>query len=130
MILTTNRIRSLDVAVQSRIHLAVRYDDLTRKQMCSVLATILNKFQPNESENESIVDNFKEDASYSNVKLNGRQIRNLVISASAIAKAEGKDSISWKDIRQVLKVTRYFQEQLRSLVERERMQREVSKEGD
>ena len=130
MILTTNRIKSIDVAVQSRIHLAVRYDDLTRDQMRSILGTILTKFNVEEREKQCIVDSFKEHAEDTGLKLNGRQIRNLVFSAQAMASADGRESISWSDIKCVTKVTREFQTQLKSIVETERAYREVSKEGD
>ncbi|KAL9614371.1 MAG: hypothetical protein Q9167_001174 [Letrouitia subvulpina] len=129
MILTTNRIKSLDVAIQSRIHLAIRYDDLTREQMKNILDTILNKFKPRKSDKDEILKYFHEFTEDTKIKLNGRQIRNLVSSAQAIASSNHRDSISRVDFRQILIVTRDFQEQLNRLVEQERMRREVTKDG-
>ncbi|KAI4157522.1 MAG: hypothetical protein LQ342_008231 [Letrouitia transgressa] len=129
MILTTNRIKSLDVAIQSRIHLAIRYDDLTREQMKNILDTILTKFKPRQSDKDEILKYFQEFTEDTKIKLNGRQIRNLVSSAQAIASSNHRDSISRVDFRQILIVTRDFQEQLNRLVEQERMRREVTKDG-
>ena len=130
MILTTNRIKSLDVAVQSRIHLAVRYDDLTRPQMLNIFRTILDKFKPRDRDREKILDYFETYAKDNKLKLNGRQIRNLVFSARAMALSKGSDSITREEIRQVLIITRDFQDQLKGLMERERANREVSADGD
>ena len=130
MILTTNRIKSLDVAVQSRIHLAVRYDDLTRPQMLNIFRTILDKFKPRDRDREKILDYFETYAKDNKLKLNGRQIRNLVFSARAMALSKGNDSITREEIRQVLIITRDFQDQLKGLMERERANREVSADGD
>ena len=130
MILTTNRIKSLDVAVQSRIHLAVRYDDLSRNQMYSIFSTILDKFKPKERDRDSILDYFKQYTEDNKLKLNGRQIRNLVFSARAIALSKGRDSITREEIRQVLRITRDFQDQLKDLMARERANREVFVDAD
>lgn len=130
MILTTNRIKSLDVAVQSRIHLAVRYDDLNKEQMRKVFCNILKKFKPKDNDYEDILRYWDEYADEMGLRLNGRQIRNLVFSARAMARANDRTSITQKEIKQVMKVTREFQAQLKDLVQRERTNREVSKGGD
>jgi hypothetical protein len=46
MILTTNRINSLDIAVQSRIHLAIRYDDLSVEQKKKIFRVFLDCLEP------------------------------------------------------------------------------------
>jgi SpoVK/Ycf46/Vps4 family AAA+-type ATPase len=43
IILTTNRIKSIDVAVISRIHLAIRYSDLTESQMKKIFEFFLDQ---------------------------------------------------------------------------------------
>ena len=127
MILTTNRIKSIDVAVQSRIHLAVRYEDLSQDQMRAILKTILKKFKVQGKDQDIILRSFGEYADDMNLNLNGRQIRNLVSSAQAVATAEGMDSITWDHIKQVTKVTRDFQNQLQKHVADERYDREAPK---
>ncbi|KAL9631611.1 MAG: hypothetical protein Q9164_005791 [Protoblastenia rupestris] len=130
MILTTNRIKSLDVAVQSRIHLAVRYDDLSSEQMLHIFKSILSKFRLKTDDYKDVLTYWTEFAGEMGLKLNGRQIRNLVSSAQAMALSNDRDTINLKDIKQVMKVTRLFQAQLKDLVQSERQRREVSKEGD
>ncbi|KAL9636031.1 MAG: hypothetical protein Q9204_002403 [Flavoplaca sp. TL-2023a] len=131
LILTTNRIKSLDAAVQSRIHLAVRFDDLTRPQMQSIFLTILGKFNVKDSDVEYITKKFQNYLKESpRFKLNGREIRNVVFSANAMALSEGKESIGWKHIRDVLIVTRDFQDQLEKITSKQRYMREAAKEAE
>ena len=130
MILTTNRIKSLDSAVQSRIHLAVRYDELSRSQMFAIFSTILKKFKPKEKDKEDILEYFQTYAQDNKLRLNGRQIRNLVFSARAMALSKGRNSITKPDIKQVLRITRDFQDQLKDVVTRERNNREVTMDPD
>ena len=127
--LTTNRIKSIDIAVQSRIHLAVRYDDLTEVQMCNILKTFLTKFNGDERDKKTIITNFNDYVEENSFKLNGREIRNIVFSARKIAQSDERESITWRDIRQVMKATREFQNQLKSFSERQRYEREAAKDG-
>ncbi|KAL8897862.1 MAG: hypothetical protein Q9192_002371, partial [Flavoplaca navasiana] len=128
IILTTNRIKSLDAAVQSRIHLAVRFDELIQRQMRSILETILRKFNVKDSEIEDITDKFQNYLADSpRFKLNGREIRNVVFSVHAVALSEGKESIGWNHIRDVLRLTRDFQDQLKAITDKQRYGREAAK---
>lgn len=131
IILTTNRIKSLDSAVQSRIHLAVRFEDLTQTQMQSILVTILQKFSVRESAIERITESFKDYLADSpRFKLNGREIRNVVFSAHAMAMSEGKESMGWAHIGDVLRVTRKFQDELKSITDKQRYNREAAKDAE
>ncbi|KAL8879546.1 MAG: hypothetical protein Q9198_002859 [Flavoplaca austrocitrina] len=131
LILTTNRIKSLDAAVQSRIHLAVRFDELTQRQMRNILETILKKFNVRHSEIEDIKDKFQNYLADSpRFKLNGREIRNVVFSAHAMALSEGKESIGWNHIRDVLRLTRDFQDHLKAITSKQRYMREAAKEAE
>ncbi|KAL8734981.1 MAG: hypothetical protein Q9181_002990 [Wetmoreana brouardii] len=131
LILTTNRIKSLDAAVQSRIHLAVRFEELDRKQMQNILETILRKFKVKETDVDDINYRFEQYLKDSSrFKLNGREIRNVVFSAHAMALSQNKSSIAWDHIRDVLSVTREFQDQLKEVNNRQRILREASKSGD
>ena len=129
MILTTNRIKSLDVAVQSRIHLAVRYDDLATPQMCNILKTILNKFNVKEIDKEDIMSwfNIQMDAN-EKFKLNGRQIRNLVLSAQSIALSHDRDTITQPDFKKTFIATKNFHTQLSHHVDHQRLLREAPSE--
>lgn len=95
--------------------------------MQNVLATILGKFKVKENDKENIMASFKEYLKDStNFKLNGREIRNVVFSAHAMALSKNRTSIVWSDIREVLRVTREFQDQLKKVTTKQRLQREAS----
>jgi AAA+ superfamily predicted ATPase len=91
--LTTNRLKSIDPAVKSRINLFLAYQDLTeemRKQIWKSLLTIWNiKFD----------DNLLEDLS--EYKINGREIRNYLKLVLAIHE-DKKIAITNKSIIKVL----------------------------
>ena len=96
--------------------------------MRSILATILKKFNVTESGVEKILENFKEYLKdNTRLRFNGRQIRNIVFSAHAMALSEGRSSIGWSDMREVIRVTREFQDQLQSISDEQRYLREAGK---
>lgn len=95
--LATNRIRDMDVAVQSRIHLAIKYDDLTRDQQIRIFDTFLSQVhEKGHVENWDRVRKWVEKHSTAS-KFNGRQIRNIVSSAMGLARA-GDRRLSWDDL--------------------------------
>jgi hypothetical protein len=72
MILTTNRITSLDIAVQSRIHLAIQYQDLSKDQKCNIFESFLKQLEPDDiSDYEDIMEYVREYGCEED--LNGRQ---------------------------------------------------------
>ena len=94
--------------------------------MCSILKTILAKFKLEENDMDRIIDAFKDHLDDAGgIKLNGRQIRNQVFSAHAMALSDGRSAIKWQD----LKVTQQFQRQLEKHSDHVRSLREASK-GD
>ncbi|EED20799.1 26S protease regulatory subunit, putative [Talaromyces stipitatus ATCC 10500] len=131
MILTTNRITSLDIAVQSRIHLAIRYDDLTRQQKQNIFQLFLKQLKPDSiSDFESIMEYIKEYGS--DYKLNGRQIRNVVSSALSLARSQAKgnggdERMTVKHLKSVLMITKDFQEQLESITMDQRSANEATR---
>jgi AAA+ superfamily predicted ATPase len=127
MILTTNRITSLDIAVQSRIHLAIRYDDLTKEQKCNIFRSFLEQLEPGSIEDfEDIMEYIKEYGSEAD--LNGRQIRNIVTSALSLARVNKKDELlTEKHLKEVLNVTKEFQKQLDSITIEARSTNEVGR---
>lgn len=119
MILTTNRITSLDIAVQSRIHLAIRYDDLTKEQKRQIFRNFLGQLQPDSIRNTKTIFEYIDEYGSDN-KLNGRQIRNVVSSALSLARSlarrgDGDGKLDTKHLKSVLGITEDFQEQLESI---------------
>ncbi|KAM0818695.1 putative ATPase family AAA domain-containing protein 3B [Seiridium cardinale] len=90
LILTTNRLRSFDIAVQSRIHLALEYKDLTEEQRTSIFLEFVSQL-----EKKGFVSNMKEikewiDDEGKSKEFNGRQIRNVVSTAMSLAHADNR----------------------------------------
>ncbi|KAI4251386.1 MAG: hypothetical protein L6R35_007611, partial [Caloplaca aegaea] len=118
LILTTNRIRMFDVAVQSRVHLAVRYQEFSDRDRKQVFMKFYDQLTTqNCDELIPLKDYIKEfDETF-----NGRQIRNVFSSALALAREE-KRNVLVSDFKKVVKVTKEFQHYLRdqSLLAREK----------
>lgn len=113
MILTTNRIKSLDTAVQSRIHLAIQYKDLDKDQKYNIFCTFLDRIDKSRIEDrESIEKNLKKECKKWGI--NGRQIRNIISSADSLARSERK-KLSWEHLELAYDTTADFLECLKDL---------------
>ena len=86
LFLTTNRIGTFDRAFKSRIHLAIHYPKLSTETRKSLWHAFLDRASPESAAamiyNEELDDFAQED-------LNGRQIRNVVRTAHALAISDG-----------------------------------------
>src|SRR5947209_5006993 len=82
MFLTTNRVQSIDVAFKSRIHLAVKYPDLSHSTRKNLWRAFIFRAAPKahlEWVNSASLDQL------ANEELNGRQIKNVVRTAHALS---------------------------------------------
>lgn len=106
MILTTNRISTFDAAFKSRIHLAIKYPALSfdsRRDLWVMFITNVHKRPlPPWSDDEFL-------NSVAAETLNGRQIKNAVRTAYALAIADGSE-LRPEDIRMSLKSIKDFEE--------------------
>lgn len=127
LILTTNRVPALDIAVLSRIHLAVKYTDLDVKQSQSIWNKLLTKIEHDNSEKfDSQVETLvRKDVRKTMTRLNGRQIRNIISSAQALAQQKGRTSIVFDDIDVMYELVIEFQENLSQHVSKVRGGREM-----
>jgi hypothetical protein len=78
LILTTNRVPYLDIAVLSRVHLAVQYDDLIEQQTLALWGRFLNQinYPSGKQDRRKIDDLVKKDIKKkTTLRLNGRQSR-------------------------------------------------------
>ncbi|KAL9028374.1 MAG: hypothetical protein Q9196_003254 [Gyalolechia fulgens] len=105
LILTTNRVLSFDVAIQSRIHLAIMFHDLNEQQTKEIIDVHLAKQRHNLTDFEKAM--FAMAAK--SCSLNGRQIRNVISSAEAMVDLNEGKMIGWRDIKAVLDHTKDFQ---------------------
>lgn len=136
MILTTNRITGLDVAVQSRIHLAIRYEDLSKEYKKKIFKIFLDQLEPESIKDRGLINDWVDEYGC-DAKLNGRQIRNVVSSALALARStddkklgEDEKKVTLKHLKSVVKITKDFQEQLESVTTASRMINEVKGSGN
>ena len=129
IILTTNRVKTIDVAVISRIHLAIRYEDLRPEQMKSIFKYFLDQLEPDDIQDRRTIDEFVDEFGHI-YGLNGRQIRNVVSAALASARqkkaqGEGNGKLDGPHLKQVCEMTRRFQEQLKHQFMMQRANNEI-----
>ncbi|KAG2414654.1 hypothetical protein HFD88_003845 [Aspergillus terreus] len=111
LFLTTNRVETFDDAFQSRIHVALRYGDLTTKAKRSVWKMFLERVQAMEGVQTATFTEKDFDV-LARHNLNGRQIKNSVRTAQALAVNE-KSPLSMEHIKRVLDVAETFDHDLR-----------------
>ena len=111
LFLTTNRVETFDDAFQSRIHIALRYSELTHKARKAVWKMFLDKVK--KMEDLEIADFSEYDLDIlSRNQLNGRQIKNLVRTAQALALNE-KQKLTMDHIKRVIDVAETFDRDLK-----------------
>ncbi|KAF2181388.1 hypothetical protein K469DRAFT_740828 [Zopfia rhizophila CBS 207.26] len=119
LILTTNRIGAFDEAIMSRLHLSLYYPTLGMNATRELWYMNLRRLDhhPRLEVDKSGILEFLEDM-YERHKWNGRQIRNMVDTAVAIAHEDAKRSnketvlLSSRHLEVVLKSSREFSEYL------------------
>ncbi|KAK4632346.1 hypothetical protein CLAFUW4_03396 [Fulvia fulva] len=111
LFLTTNRVETFDDAFQSRIHVALRYEELTPKAKKEVWKNFINKVR--RQEGAQVADFSEEEfTALSRHRINGRQIKNMVRTAQALALNEGV-KLTMGHIRRVLDVAETFDRDLK-----------------
>jgi SpoVK/Ycf46/Vps4 family AAA+-type ATPase len=119
LFLTTNRVEIFDEAFQSRIHIALRYDNLDRKAQATIWSSFLHKValeeipadERNTKKTRDIITKNELDR-ICRRDLNGRQIKNAVRSAQVMA-ANLNEQLSFKHINMVLDITQAFEHDLK-----------------
>ncbi|THH28748.1 hypothetical protein EUX98_g5449 [Antrodiella citrinella] len=82
LFLTTNRVRVFDEAFQSRIHVSLRYHDLSPDARRKIWVAFLKKVHGDISDGGLSADELRD---LGEKKINGRQIKNVVRTAGALA---------------------------------------------
>lgn len=111
LFLTTNRVETFDDAFQSRIHVALRYGELAMKAKRSVWAMFLNMCR---AQAGCAVADFSDEQldALSRHQLNGRQIKNIVRTAQALALRDG-DVLGMEHVKKVMDVQEDFERDLK-----------------
>ncbi|KAI2642294.1 hypothetical protein GGS21DRAFT_501824 [Xylaria nigripes] len=91
MFLTTNQIAEFDVAIPSRIHVAIKYESLRSDQMEAIFRGFLDSLNK-----QNLVEDYQEIREWLREDvfsegLDGRQIRNIVTTALDLAHADMKN---------------------------------------
>ncbi|RKF81521.1 hypothetical protein GcC1_025002 [Golovinomyces cichoracearum] len=111
LFLTTNRVETFDDAFQSRIHIALRYGELSNKARFSVFKMFLERAQAL-GDNETLPFTEEELNVLSRQNLNGRQIKNTIHTAQALA-VHNKEVLSMVHIQKVLEMSNSFDRDLK-----------------
>jgi hypothetical protein len=96
LFLTTNRIDNIDAAFQSRIHVSLAYPDLTAESRRHIWENFTKQLDLQDW-TEKDLDELKD------VELNGRQIKNVLKSASLLA-ARKKEKLGRKYVDKILAI--------------------------
>ncbi|KAH8589629.1 P-loop containing nucleoside triphosphate hydrolase protein [Bisporella sp. PMI_857] len=128
LILATNHSKFIDEAIISRVQLAIRYDDLDDQQIQTIFKHFLDGLKASMIKNRMEIDHFIDEKGH-HYGLNGRQIRNTVSSALALAQheatlGEGDGRLTVLHLRKLCEMTRDFREELsnHSLAQRYNME--------
>lgn len=125
LFLTTNRVESFDPAFTSRIHVALHYKRLGDADRARIWANNFDRLERDSagkvyvtpSAREMVFDQ-RNNGEVNHLRWNGREIRNALQTAVALAETEALDdglekvSIGARHIRQVVKMSRGFKEYL------------------
>lgn len=103
--------QTFDDAFQSRIHIALRYGELTSPAKQAIFRIFLERVQAQEGTERQIF-NAEDLKTLAKHNLNGRQIKNTVRTAHALA-LNGKEALGMKHIRRVLDVSIAFDRDLK-----------------
>lgn len=120
LFLTTNRVETFDDAFQSRIHIALRYDPLDLRAKKAIFKMFVDRARAQQlkrdvEDKKSSAQIVFTDEDYDNLArhdLNGRQIKNTVIRAQALAVSKG-ELLGMAHVRQILDVQVNFDRDLK-----------------
>lgn len=111
LFLTTNRVETFDDAFQSRIHIALRYGELSAKAKKSVFKMFIERVRILEGV-DTMPFTEEDYNSLARNNLNGRQIKNTIRTAQALAVNKG-EPLSMEHIKRVLDVSNAFDRDLK-----------------
>ncbi|KAJ3526735.1 hypothetical protein NM208_g11042 [Fusarium decemcellulare] len=128
LFLTTNRITSFDRAFISRIHLAIHYPPLSQSSRRELLYTFLKQTSEESAEalgRRGVLEKIAEE------KLNGRQIKNLVRTACALALSDvsARGQVDRRHIELALRPMKQFEQSMEQILLRDEQQ-DLGKEAD
>lgn len=106
LFLTSNRVNTFDDAFKSRIHVPLKYDDLTFDSRKQIWKNFLGKLGRG-----NVIMSEKEYESLAEAEINGRQIKNVIRTAKSLAQFHGQ-ALDYGKLRQVVLIQKEFEEEL------------------
>ncbi|RYP93286.1 hypothetical protein DL770_000575 [Monosporascus sp. CRB-9-2] len=98
LFMTTNRVSKLDTALESRIHMTIKLPDFTLKDQKTVWIDLIGRLEDMDLTGKQTLEDFikndletLENGAY--MDMNGRQIRNCLSAASALARKDNRGSV-------------------------------------
>lgn len=105
LFLTSNRVNTFDDAFKSRIHVPLKYNDLTIESRTRIWKNFLAKMEGNVDIDEAGYQILAQAA------LNGRQIKNVIRTAKSLAQFHGQ-KLDQQKLQQVIKIQMEFEREL------------------
>lgn len=109
LFLTTNRVSTFDDAFKSRIHIPIRYTDLSHQSRAEIWRNMCKRVPGGVDIDERGIEVLAEH------ELNGRQIKNVIKAAESLAAFEGV-KIDLEQMQQVTKIQATFEKDLDSVI--------------
>lgn len=114
LILTSNRVGTFDEAFKSRIQVAIHYDNLTKKSRKAIWRNFLDMIEDSDNEDANMAELERRLDELAAHEMNGRQIRNALLTARQLAKHEG-ERLDWKHLSQAIKTAADFNKYLKTV---------------
>ena len=108
--MTTNRIQTMDMAFQSRIHISIRYRPLVPEVRREIWTNFIDRLEASESRAKRELKEHLDDLQ--EWELNGRQIRNVLMIAQSLSLSRKRRSgaLNYADVEEVANRTIEFQD--------------------
>jgi hypothetical protein len=111
LILTTNRVGSFDEAFRSRVQLALHYVYLNESQRHKIWMNFIRRLTTDDADAKDLLGHVDDLAK---LRMNGREIRNALITARQLASYKG-DRLSYAHLKHCIELSAKFSAYLNDL---------------
>ncbi|KAI2619518.1 hypothetical protein GGS26DRAFT_572533 [Hypomontagnella submonticulosa] len=114
LILTSNRVGTFDEAFKSRIQVAIHYNKLKTKSRKAIWRNFLDMIEDSADEDANISELEGKLDELAAEDMNGRQIRNALLTARQLAKHKN-ETLNWSHLSQVMRTSAEFNKYLKDV---------------
>ncbi|KAI8208838.1 hypothetical protein K4K48_006666 [Colletotrichum sp. SAR 10_66] len=114
LILTSNRVGHFDEAFKSRIQVAIHYANLSTRSRKAIWQNFLDMMRESADEDADIAELEEHLDQLAEEEMNGRQIRNAVLTARQLARHRN-ERLEWVHLDQVMKTSAAFNKYLKTV---------------